>query len=358
MSLVFLFIALFCVCCKREQQSAPLAIKDIQGEWLRAAWEFDENFYKPSIAIMEFTEDSCFIKNVKDSVVSVHPFTVDKDSVHFGDWTFSRDKFKLRQNALYLDRLIAGRPKNVKLNVDHKEIETILKSSDWKDSSATYRFTDNQKILVAKNGGEGFLQYCYDILEYQDKFFLSKKGNQLDCNRDYQFLEQIIAIKESQIETYGFANGEFKTRVYSKKLKEETLFNKPTNFQLCNPYLNKNFPLDRYYYKGTEFKGGLYHIRKIVAEQYKAPSNSKESGIVQVRFVVNCEGKAGLFENQAFDFDYKLKEFSDSIVSQIVTIVKSLQDWNPGRNKKGEVIDTYKYLNFRIEHGKITRIYP
>ncbi|WP_299314934.1 hypothetical protein [uncultured Aquimarina sp.] len=157
--------------------------------------------------------------------------------------------------------------------------------------------------------------------------------------------------------TFGFVDGTFKNIHYQTVEIQGDV--KPVTFQLCNAYININNLSDRYYYKGTTYNGGLYHIRKIFDRQYKAPKNSEEFGIFQVRFVVNCEGKAGIFDHQAFDYDYNLKEFSTEITDQIFEIAKGLQNWIPGRHSKtDQIIDTYKYLSFRIKDGKIIRIYP
>jgi len=328
--------------------------ENAQGEWLVQAMHMDKDYYKPNTAIMEFRGDSLYYKNINtEKILAKRRLIYTNDSLTIDTIPIPMNKIKIVGDNLQFVKSLAHKVLNT-TSID----ETLLLTNPWKTDQGIFVFEKEENILkFISNGTTKYHKFCYEILTYNQAVFLHKKGNQLECDRDFQFIEQVVSISNDQMVTFGFRDGTFKNRVYQSIQTTEDIT--PVSFQLCNPYLNKNNPADRYYYKGTEYNGGLYHIRKIVNQQYKVPQNSNESGIFQVRFVVNCEGKAGMFEHQAFTYDYELSNFSEEIKQQLLQITRSLQDWIPGRHPHtNQPIDTYIYVSFRIKNGKIIRIYP
>jgi len=342
--------------CNTGEESF-LSKETAQGEWLIQAAHLDNGFYRPITRQLTFKGDSVHLKNLSSENKISYKLEFRQDSLVFDTLVFPIRRYRVNGDKLYFGKWLAHRtmPSDP---VDIFSFKKLLLSSYWKNEKGVFHFEKDYKVKYMPKDTDTHLTHCFELVSYEDKVFLLKKGNQLACDRDFQFIEQVLSVSENQIEVFGFVDGDYKKITYNTTAKPQKSVD-PVSFQLCNPYINKNYPVDRYYGKGTEYNGGLYHIRKIFAKTYKAPEGSEESGIFQVRFVVNCEGKAGMFEKQAFDYDYNPKEFSDTISNQIFEITKSLQDWFPGRNQRNnEVMDTYIYISFRIKDGKIIRIYP
>ncbi len=342
--------------CNTGEESF-LSKETAHGEWLIQAAHLDNGFYRPITRELSFREDSLHLKSLSVESKTSYKLEFIQDSLLFDTLAFPIRRYRVNGDKLYFGKWLAHRtiPSDP---VDTFKFRELLLSSYWENEKGVFYFGKDYKIKYIPKGTDTYLMHCFELISYGDKVFLLKKGNQLACDGDFQFIEQILSVSENQIEAFGFVDGDFKKITYNAVPKPQKSVD-PVSFQLCNPYINKNYPVDRYYGKGTEYNGGLYHIRKIFTEAYKVPEGSKESGIFQVRFVVNCKGKAGMFEKQAFDYDYNLKEFSDTISNQIFEITKGLQDWIPGRNQRtNKVMDTYIYISFRIKDGKIIRIYP
>ncbi|WP_438422502.1 hypothetical protein [Aquimarina macrocephali] len=361
--IIYLLLGIFIIglnSCK-QKEILPIDENSIQGTWIGGAFKYDRDFYLPSNYVLEFKKDTLHFKKLSGTIFFKNSIQFSKDSITLDTTSYPVRKFHIKNDQLnFLDkieahRLIAAKAINV------QEFEDFLSSKDWKINEETgiFRFSKEEKKLQFINANSyEYYTYCYEFITFQNALFLIKKGNQLACDQNYQFWEQVLSYDEDGIYTFGFRDGEFKKIQYTPVRRSDTEM-KPVSFQLCNQYINKNFPGDRYYYQGTAYKGGLYHIRKIFKENYKEPDGNTESGIFQVRFVVNCEGKAGMYETQAFDTNYQHKEFSAEVANQILEITKGLQDWVPGRKPKSDKdIDTYIYLSFRIKNGKIIRIYP
>ncbi|WP_025666061.1 hypothetical protein [Aquimarina megaterium] len=361
--IIYLLVGIFVIglhSCKQKETSF-IDENLVQGTWIGGAFKHDKGFYIPSNYVLEFKKDTLYFKNLKGTKSFKNGIQFSKDSITLDTTSYPIRKFYIKNDQLsFLDKIEAHRLIETK-TINVQEFEDFLLSKDWQinNESGVFRFSKEEKRLqfINTNSNE-YHTYCYEFITFQNALFLIKKGNQLACDQNYQFWEQVLSYDENNIYTFGFRDGGFKKIQYTSVRRSETEI-KPVSFQLCNQYINKNFPGDRYYYQGTSYNGRLYHIRKIFKENYKVPDGSTESGIFQVRFVVNCEGKAGMYETQAFDTNYQHKEFSAEVANQIFEITKNLQDWIPGRKPKSDkAIDTYIYLSFRIKNGKIIRIYP
>lgn len=109
--------------------------------------------------------------------------------------------------------------------------------------------------------------------------------------------------------------------------------------------------------EGPVYSGEKSFILKTFKSNFKPITDKKESGLIRIRFVVNCEGKAGRFRVLQSDYDYQEKEFDEEIVSQLLNITKEIENWEVF--KRNEVpIDYYMYLIFKITDGQLKEILP
>lgn len=136
---------------------------------------------------------------------------------------------------------------------------------------------------------------------------------------------------------------------------------------VANPKIDdKNFKLcygeERVYQyfntsNGFQYKGEKKELVRQFREQYQAIKAEDQNGMIRIRFIVNCEGKAGRFRLIEADTNYQAKKFDARIVEQLLTITKKLDGWVPQRYE-GTPIDYYLYLTFIIEEGRIKEILP
>lgn len=126
------------------------------------------------------------------------------------------------------------------------------------------------------------------------------------------------------------------------------------NFKICNAdeqiiqYFNDG--------KSIQYQGGKLVIDSIFFSTYQ-PVNVSQSGLVRIRFVVNCLGKTGRFRFLSSDLNYQPYPFTPDITDQLLRITKSMNHWQP-KIWKGINIDYYQYLVFKIENGQLTHILP
>lgn len=130
------------------------------------------------------------------------------------------------------------------------------------------------------------------------------------------------------------------------------------DFKFCYPeeYSFQYFNLG----DGLEFEGEKIKIDKIFTEKYNPTFVKKESGLIRIRFVVNCKGETDRFRIMGSDENYNDKEFDKSITQQLLSITKNLKGWKLKYYEENESqpIDYYQYLIFKIEDGQIVKILP
>lgn len=132
--------------------------------------------------------------------------------------------------------------------------------------------------------------------------------------------------------------------------KENSLHN--NKYELCEGNIYKihhGAPKDAY-------AGGKNTFKKYVLEHYKN-EGFDDSGYVNFRFYVNCEGNPGWFDILEIDLNYKTTTHTTEMISKLLEITSKPTNWaiykvdNSPKNY-------YHYVSYRIENGEITEILP
>jgi hypothetical protein len=126
------------------------------------------------------------------------------------------------------------------------------------------------------------------------------------------------------------------------------------NFTLCD---EKNTRQYHNLNEEMQYNGEKYDLVKLFTTQYKPSEEAKDSGLIRIRFIVNCNGQTGRFRMICSGYDYKEKRFNKTITDQLMTITKSLAGWKI-LSEKNVPKDYYQYLIFKITDGQIIEILP
>jgi len=127
------------------------------------------------------------------------------------------------------------------------------------------------------------------------------------------------------------------------------------NFKTCNgdEKILQYFNLG----EGPQYIRGKSETLNTFKTQYKPITDNSQSGFIRIRFIVNCEGKAGRFRILQSDYDYQEVEFDVRIVTQLMDLTKEIQNWKIFY--RNEIpIDYYFYIIFKISNGQLTEILP
>jgi len=125
------------------------------------------------------------------------------------------------------------------------------------------------------------------------------------------------------------------------------------DFQNCNVGR-----LPQYYaYKEKPFAKGKLHFERMIRAFYLAPADNEESGLLRIRFTVNCHGESGRFRLLSMNEEYEEFNFSSIITDQLLALTKDYAEWRV-LSYDGMESDYYFYVTFKIENGQIKEILP
>lgn len=127
------------------------------------------------------------------------------------------------------------------------------------------------------------------------------------------------------------------------------------NFKVCNgdEQVFQYFNLG----EGPVYSGEKSNILNTFKSNFKQVADNDENGLIRIRFIVNCEGKAGRFRVLQSDYNYQEKEFNNEITSQLLSITKQIDNWKILYNNE-KPVDYYMYLIFKITDGQLIEILP
>lgn len=333
------------------------------GTWIGESIEVDLNMVIPLPYRLTFRPDSSVQMAVmanglatrtvrwqaKDRVVQI-------DTVKFNpaQWTLKGDRLHINGwTPLRFRRL-------VNVPIDSAAVRKQLAGHTWSTDSVSYSLFENGSVCLENYKTGNTTQHYWHLVPVESSLFLIVKGTQEVEDRYTHYPLQITRINSNTVTVQGWKGkewGDFSlVRTGDLKPGQRCL---PSGFQLCNTFL---IPGDQKYPYYTYKKGRLGAIRRIVAREYQPVAEANQSGLVRFRFVVNCQGKAGMFEMMTVDENYEHCQFDPRITDQLRRICQEkITDWEPGKgtgNDKDTIYDTYCLLTFRLKDGQIAEIFP
>ncbi len=114
-----------------------------------------------------------------------------------------------------------------------------------------------------------------------------------------------------------------------------------------------------YVYNGASYRAFSTNkgfFRKNILKNYKNEAYI-DSGYLNFRFLVNCEGKPGWFEIIQTDLNLNETKLDQGMVSQLLELTSQASHWNI-LDVDGTAINYYMYISYRIENGAIVEILP
>ena len=130
----------------------------------------------------------------------------------------------------------------------------------------------------------------------------------------------------------------------------EALFN--DGFEVCD-----ESRIAQYYNpQRATYSMGKNGLRKFILNNYEN-KEYKDSGYLNIRFIINCKGEAGRYIIHQNNLDLEPTELNEDMVSQLFQLTRQLKKWNPNYIRN-QYRDSYMYISYRIENGEITEIIP
>ena len=202
--------------------------------------------------------------------------------------------------------------------------------------------------------------HCWALVARDSALFLVIRGNRTDCSRAYQSPRQVMAASATQLVIRQWTDRGWVTQTWQQPmpLRPKTSC-KPVGFQTCSAcfYRPFNMAVDLAK-KGPP--GGYFAIRQVL-EKGLPTGLPGQTGLLQIRCVVNYEGQAGQFETNGYGPDYQRKPFDNGLTKQLLSLCQThfATGWQPGRYRgTGYPLDYAATINIRLVDGRITDVFP
>lgn len=126
------------------------------------------------------------------------------------------------------------------------------------------------------------------------------------------------------------------------------------DFKRC---MDKDYGIQYYNHsEGFQYEGEKIAIIREL-EKLNLSSSKKINGYITIRFVVNCEGKTGLFRVQQMNENYQEENLDSDFSCKLLNFTKRLSGWIP-KEIRGTNLDYYQYITYKVENGKVAEILP
>lgn len=124
------------------------------------------------------------------------------------------------------------------------------------------------------------------------------------------------------------------------------------NYKRCND----NKPFGYYSSAGNKvYAKSKRRFKKNILAQFNH-HNYTDTGILNLRFIINCEGNIGDMEVNELNNEYVLSKLNSQMVEELIQLTVQKENWN--NIGKANSNDVYMYLIYKIKNGKITEILP
>lgn len=129
------------------------------------------------------------------------------------------------------------------------------------------------------------------------------------------------------------------------KIEQSEIIDKNTAFKPCSSNIYE------YYNHDIQYKTERYGLRKIILQPISSLNYPDFSGIINVRFIINCKNEIGYFKISSTNKNYKEVKIKEELQKQIITIIKKLNDWD------SKNYDSYYQIQIKIKDGKVEDIF-
>lgn len=364
-------VGVWFVVCSWSVCGQPLTRERLTGMWVGVHYAWDSDFFVPTGSYLRFDADSSYtIGALNEQEPSVRKqWSLTSGAVRLDTSQFKAGAIRIDGDLLRIDgyfTLTFRRFRDVPVSVD--SVRRVLANQVWEIGTQRLHLHDNGQACRETSASKPPVSgdrtvHRWSVVQHQNSVFLLIKGVQGDSVGNYGPTLQILTFSNKQIQAVGW--DEEKQAVTTQTLHSLATALphgqacEPVGFQPCRTYLYR--PLSQYYsFDQRGHQERLYFVRKAFGA-YKPAALPGQSGLLRVRFQVNCRGEAGRFELLELDETYQKCLFDRRISDQVLAICRrSLSTgWLPGKDGQDTTPNDYvQFITLRLKDGAITEIFP
>ncbi|GAB4026535.1 hypothetical protein [Spirosoma gilvum] len=356
-----LLAILHCTLSITHSQAQAPTREQLVGTWIGVHTEQDIDFVCPLPNYIRLDADSTYHLGMVDgsakeqvSSWAIHGEAVRLDTVHFAPRlvTLQNDLLRIGKNYPMVFRRFTSIP------VDSARAYRQLTGRVWQSDSLIIAFYANGKVSLENRTTNQRTAHFWKLATFDKSLFIVIQGNQYTRFRGYKPLWQLSQVSASQLQAIGW-NGRAVTTERFQFVKNLAPGDscRPSGFQACGNCFRPIW-YERLLTRGQK----RYDILQFVAKHYQPVQRPGETGLIQIQFVVNCEGEKGTVTLNAFGEDYCPKTFAPQITNQLIAICQNYVTADGSLREPDRPgdwpLDVWVSFTFRLKEGHITDLLP
>ncbi|WP_460977990.1 hypothetical protein [Spirosoma knui] len=199
--------------------------------------------------------------------------------------------------------------------------------------------------------------HYWRLARFGTSVFLVVSGTLYKRDGGYKLLWQLTDVTTSQFRVISW-NGQSVATESFRFVKQIPPGDscRPNGFQTCVTCFSR---MENGFFGSRNEK---YNVAQLVRTYYQPVYQPGQSGLVRVRFAINCQGERGLFDVAGFDEDYCPRSFAAQITGQLLKICREHIPADLAVNAADPAAyrpqDSAISLTFRLKDGRLTDILP
>lgn len=330
------------------------------GTWIGVHTEWDDDFFCPLPTYIRLDANGAYQLGMVDdsaqpllSTWAVQGDSVRLDTIHYAPRQVSTPGDLLRIGTRYpmVFRKFGA------ISIDSASTYQQLNGRVWQSDNLTISLYTNGQVSLENAATKKKTAHFWRIVRFGSSVFLVIRGNQHNTDGGFKPLWQIASLSSNQMQAIGW-NGCTVTRETFRLIRTIPLDEacRPSEFQPCSTCFSQKWNT-----RSISSPTKRYDLTQLVTNHYQPVQQAGQSGLIWVRFVVNCEGEPGSFELSGFDEDYCPKLFDSRITDQLRAICQNRVGTDPALRQlklADPAHDVSVAITFRLKDGRITDILP
>lgn len=353
------YSTLFIFHCSLVTAQTPTR-EQLTGTWIGVHTEWDIDTYCPLPTYIRLAADSTYTLGLVDNGAPpiVSTWAANDRVIRLDTVQYQPKLITLRGNQLRIGMFYPMTFRRLTpIPLDSAMLYRQLAGRIWQADSLIIHLHNNGRVCLENPATKQRTVHFWQLARMDESVFLIIRGNQVDHNGGYKPLWQIANASSKQMQAIGWYHQAIKTVTFHfvRTLAAGDSC-RGVGFQPCN-----NCFARMWHDLGIGHED-QYALNKLFRTYYQPTSRLGQSGLIRIRFVVNCKGERGLFEVAGFGEDYCPKTFDPQITSQLVQICHEHVPTNFSMYATDlpytEPLDSAISLTFRLKDGQLTAILP
>ncbi|WP_190885464.1 hypothetical protein [Spirosoma profusum] len=335
--------------------------EQLSGVWIGVHTEWDTDFSCALPTYLTLDANGTYHFGMVDGSAQelVATWAVQHDSIRLDTIRYAPGLITVQENLLRIGKnypMVFRRFTDIPF--DSSLVRKALAGRVWQSDSLTIYLYANGQVALENPITKQRTAHFWQLAQFGQSVFLVIRGNPYNQYGGYKPLWQLRSISSKQLQVIGSSSHNAVTQNFRfVRNLNPTDTCRPSGFQTCSNCYRREW-----YETLPGQNPRRYDVLQVFAKYYQPIRQAGESGLLRIRFGMNCEGKIGTFELKGFGEDYCPKTFTESITSQLQDICRNhiATDVTLRQSNRpdGRMLDVAVSLVFRLKDGRIADILP